>query len=58
MDGVILQPETPDKHRWKLTQNGSYTSKSAYASFFVGFFWKTWGHVPYVIKWMKQQIIC
>jgi hypothetical protein len=26
----------PDQHIWKLTQTGSYSSKSAYAAIFVG----------------------
>ena len=45
--GIILQPENPD---WRFTQDGSYSSKSAYAAFFVGSIkfwswrriWKTW----------------
>ena len=50
VDGFILHPEIPDQYRWKLTQDGSYTSKSAYAAFFEGTIkfgswrriWKTW----------------
>ena len=50
MDGFILHLETPDQYRWKLTQDGSYSSKSAYAAFSKGSIkfsswrriWKTW----------------
>ena len=50
VDGLVLHPETPDQFRWKLTQDGSYSSKSAYAAFFEGSIkfgswrriWKTW----------------
>jgi hypothetical protein len=28
VDGFILQPEIPDRYRWKLMQDGSYSSKS------------------------------
>jgi hypothetical protein len=50
VDGFILQPEIPDRYKWKLTQDGSYSSKSAYKAFFVGSIkfgpwrriWKTW----------------
>jgi hypothetical protein len=42
--------DVPNQYNWKLTQHGSYTSKSAYEAFFVGSFrfgpwrriWKTW----------------
>jgi hypothetical protein len=33
---IYLQPGIPDRFSWKLTQDGSYNSKSAYAAFFVG----------------------
>jgi hypothetical protein len=36
VEGVILQPENPDTFRWKLTQSGDYSNKSAYLAFFVG----------------------
>jgi hypothetical protein len=36
VDGLILRPGVPDQHRWKLTQCRVYSSKSAYAAFFVG----------------------
>jgi hypothetical protein len=50
VDGFILHLETPDQYRWKLTQDGSYSSKSAYAAFSKGSIkfsswrriWKTW----------------
>lgn len=34
--GIGLQEGIPDQHVWKLTDSGSYTSKSAYRAFFVG----------------------
>ena len=45
-----MQQEVPDQIRWKLSQNGVYSSKSAYAAFFVGTIkfapwrriWKSW----------------
>jgi hypothetical protein len=36
VDGMVLQPDVPDQHRWKLTQSGNYISKSAYSAFFEG----------------------
>jgi hypothetical protein len=50
VDGIILHPEIPDRYIWKLTNDGSYSSKSAYAAFFLGSIkfgswrriWKTW----------------
>ena len=50
VEGVILQPENPDTFRWKLTQSGDYSSKSAYLAFFMGSIryapwkkiWKSW----------------
>jgi len=36
VDGLVLQPEIPDQHRWKLTNLGPYSSKSAYNAFFIG----------------------
>jgi len=50
VEGFVLHPDTPDKFRWKLSHDGSYSSKSAYAAFFVGSIkfgswrriWKTW----------------
>ena len=49
VEGLTLQQDVPDQFGWKLTQSGTYTSKSAYAAFFVGtikfapwnFFWKS-----------------
>jgi hypothetical protein len=35
VEGFVLHPDTPDKFRWKLSHDGSYSSKSAYAAFFV-----------------------
>jgi hypothetical protein len=32
---VVLQSDVPDQFRWKLTQDGCYSSKSAYEAFFV-----------------------
>lgn len=50
VDGLVLQPDVPDQHRWKLTKDGYYSSKSAYAAFFEGStkfgpwrrIWKSW----------------
>jgi hypothetical protein len=50
VDGIILHPEILDRFSWKLSQDHSYSSKSAYAAFFVGSIkfgswrriWKTW----------------
>ena len=50
VEGLTLQQEVTDRFRWKLTQSGTYTSKSAYAAFFVGTIkfapwkkiWKSW----------------
>jgi hypothetical protein len=36
LDRVVLQQEVQDHFRWKLTQTGTYSSKSAYEAFFVG----------------------
>jgi hypothetical protein len=48
--GVVLQPEIPDTHIWKLSPSGQYSAKSAYEALFFGstFFepaeriWRTW----------------
>jgi len=50
LEGVILQQGVPDQFRWKLSQSGSYSSKTAYAACFVGSIrfppwrriWKSW----------------
>ena len=36
VDGLVLQPEVPGQHRWRLTNSGLYSSKSAYNAFFLG----------------------
>jgi hypothetical protein len=36
MDGVILRQDVPDHYKWKLTQHGTCSSKSAYEAFFLG----------------------
>ncbi|WVZ84186.1 hypothetical protein U9M48_031242 [Paspalum notatum var. saurae] len=36
VDNVELQQNVPDLHRWKLTQSGTNSSKSAYDAFFFG----------------------
>jgi hypothetical protein len=36
VEEVVLQPDAPDQFRWKLTQDGCYSSKSVYEAFFVG----------------------
>lgn len=50
VDSLVLQQEVPDQYKWKLTHTGSYSSKLAYAAFFVGTIkfgpwrriWKSW----------------
>ena len=50
VDGIMLQPDIPDQHRWKLSSSGSYSCKSAYNSMFTGIIgfapwkrvWKSW----------------
>ncbi|WVZ63074.1 hypothetical protein U9M48_012739 [Paspalum notatum var. saurae] len=50
VDGVELQPDTPDQHLWKLSSSGVYSCKSAYDSMFtrtISFspwkrIWKSW----------------
>jgi hypothetical protein len=34
VDGLVLQPDIPDQHRWKLS-SGSYSCRSAYSSMFI-----------------------
>ena len=36
VENIVLQQDTPDQYKWKLSQSGSYNSKSAYAAFFEG----------------------
>ncbi|WVZ93865.1 LOW QUALITY PROTEIN: hypothetical protein U9M48_039818 [Paspalum notatum var. saurae] len=50
LEGVILQPDTPDTLIWRLSSSGCYSSKSAYEAMFIGTIkfspwkrvWKTW----------------
>ena len=50
VENIVLQQDTPDQYKWKLSQSGSYNSKSAYAAFFEGSvrigpwrrIWKSW----------------
>ena len=50
VEAVILRHDVQDHYKWKLTQHGSYSSKSAYEAFFVGSIkfgpwrriWRTW----------------
>ncbi|WVZ81073.1 hypothetical protein U9M48_028497 [Paspalum notatum var. saurae] len=50
LEGVVLQPYTPDTPVWRLSSSGFYNSKSAYEAMFVGTIkfspwkrmWKTW----------------
>ncbi|WVZ90056.1 hypothetical protein U9M48_036389 [Paspalum notatum var. saurae] len=50
VDGIVLQPDTLDQYKWKLSSTGVYNSKSAYNAMFVGTIkfspwkriWKTW----------------
>ncbi|WVZ84165.1 hypothetical protein U9M48_031224 [Paspalum notatum var. saurae] len=36
VDDMILQPDNPDQHCWKLSSSGSYSCKSAYNTMFIG----------------------
>jgi hypothetical protein len=50
VEGVVLRQDVVDQYKWKLTQHGLYSSKSAYEAFFLGSIkfgpwrkiWKTW----------------
>lgn len=50
VEGLVLQPDVQDRYTWKLSQDGTYSSKSAYGAFFMGTIkfgpwrkiWKTW----------------
>jgi hypothetical protein len=50
IDGLELQPDTPDQHHWKLSSTRSYSCSSAYNSMFTGTInfspwkrvWKSW----------------
>lgn len=50
VEGFSLQQHAQDKHTWRFTQSGVYSSKSAYEAFFLGTIrfapwkgiWKTW----------------
>jgi hypothetical protein len=50
LSGVTLQPNSPDKHIWRLSSSGLYSAKSAYLGMFQGSIafnpwkriWKTW----------------
>ncbi|WVZ74309.1 hypothetical protein U9M48_022508 [Paspalum notatum var. saurae] len=50
VDGVELQPDAPDQHRWKLSASGTYSCKSVYDAMFTGTIgfppwkriWKSW----------------
>jgi hypothetical protein len=50
VSATVLQPESEDKHIWRLSSNGQYSAKSAYEGFFLGatpftpweLIWKTW----------------
>jgi hypothetical protein len=50
VDGLLLQPDVQDHYTWKFSQDGTYSSKSAYGAYFVGTIkfgpwrriWKTW----------------
>ncbi|WVZ62593.1 hypothetical protein U9M48_012327 [Paspalum notatum var. saurae] len=67
VDNIVLQPEIPDQHKWKLSQTGSYSSRSAYAAFFEGLVkfgpwrrvWKTWAlmRCKFFI-WLAQHKRC
>lgn len=50
VDGLILQQDIPDQHTLKFSKSGTYTSKSAYHTYFIGSIkfttwkriWRTW----------------
>jgi hypothetical protein len=50
LEGTLLQPNVQDRHVWRFSTSGDYSSKSAYSAMFHGsvFFkqadriWKTW----------------
>ncbi|WVZ97140.1 hypothetical protein U9M48_042695 [Paspalum notatum var. saurae] len=59
----MLQPDTDDKHVWRLSRHATYSSKSAYDAFFVGSItfgpwrrvWKTWA--PLKCKFFAWLVI-
>lgn len=50
IDNMVLQPNVPGQHTWKLSSLGKYSSKSTYEAMFVGtikvspwkLIWKSW----------------
>jgi hypothetical protein len=50
VEGTVLQQDVPDQFKWNLTLSGSYSSKSAYSTFFIRTIkfspwrriWKSW----------------
>ena len=63
VDEINLQPDTDDKHVWRLSRHATYSSKSAYDAFFVGSItfgpwrrvWKTWA--PLKCKFFAWLVI-
>ena len=64
LQGVALQPETPDRLLWKWTPSASYSTSSAYRAFFVGleFFpcgkaiWQAWAPAKCKVHlWLAMQ---
>jgi hypothetical protein len=53
LDAVVLQPGIRDRHLWKFSASGDYTTSSAYKALFLGSVqfepiervWKSWGQV-------------
>jgi len=67
VDDTVLQHDVPDKHLWKLTQSGVYSSKSAYSAFFLGSvglsgwkrIWKGWAPLKCkVFLWLAKNNRC
>ncbi|WVZ64360.1 LOW QUALITY PROTEIN: hypothetical protein U9M48_013890 [Paspalum notatum var. saurae] len=67
VDDTVLQLDVPDKHLWKLTQSGVYSSKSAYSAFFLGSvglsgwkrIWKGWAPLKCkVFLWLAKNNRC
>ncbi|GJN12898.1 hypothetical protein PR202_ga31222 [Eleusine coracana subsp. coracana] len=67
IEAVVLQPDRPDVHIWKLSSSGQYTVQSAYAALFQGAtlsepaerVWKSWapGKCRFFM-WLVQHDRC
>ncbi|WVZ85170.1 LOW QUALITY PROTEIN: hypothetical protein U9M48_032120 [Paspalum notatum var. saurae] len=54
VDGLVLQPDTPDNLRWKLSSSGSYSCKSAYSSMFTGTVREVWA---WLLRELKLNVL-